>query len=404
MNTFLDRAMAAVSRGLSIIPCRPKSKNPLAKHGAKSRVNTEEGVRQFATEVPEDCNYGICSDECFTILETDDRTKLIDLLGNPLPATLCVSARANRGYWVFAQTPKSLGVKGSPKYAGVWEWRHTNQYCVGFGSIHPDTGTEYKLVLDVPIIPIPDWLVDKLLELHNAQKTKDRVPPPLVNATYERGNFTYENVENMLSALRDRNSEFDFEDGSPTAGRGWNVRCWNDAEHTEPGQPINSSSVVWVNERGFAMAHCSHNHCGYGWKEFVSNWNAADLQDKITKPWSVTLGGQQTPVLEEDTLQPKAHEIIARPFTDLGNADRFVAAFGDAFRHTSAKGWFAWDGTRWAPEAKDAVFRAAIETVLKIKEEANLYADDDEGKKKRMAVYKWASSSQSSSKLESLLH
>lgn len=404
-TTFSDRAMAAVQRGLSIIPCRPRSKNPLAKHGAKSRVNTEEGVRQFAADVPEDCNYGICSDERFTILETDDRANLTKLLGRPVPTTLCVSARANRGYWVFAQTPKTLAVNGSPKYAGTWEWRHQNQYCVGFGSIHPDTGFEYKLVTDVEPAPMPDWLVDKLLELHEGLKTKNRVPAA-VPSEDEKGRFTYENVEEMLAALQERNLEFEYEDGKPTAGRGWNVRCWNDAQHTDPGMPINSSSVVWVNERGFAMAHCSHNHCGYGWKEFVANWNIADLQEKITKPWSVTLGGRMPIAAEEGEkpAPPKPREIIARPFTDLGNADRFVASFGDSFRHTAAKGWLAWDGARWAPEARDTVFRAAIEAVLKIREEAGIYADDEDGKKSKLAVYKWASASQSSSKLEALLH
>ena len=163
LSTFADRTIPAVQRTFSIIPVQPRGKAPL--RGAKSRVNTEEGVQAFAAQVPSDANYGICSDDRYTILETDDRARFTALLGQPLPATFCVSARPNRGYWIFEQTPKTLAITGCPTQPGLFEWRHTNQYCVGFGSIHPDTGKEYRIVADVAPAPFPDWLVEKLLAL-----------------------------------------------------------------------------------------------------------------------------------------------------------------------------------------------------------------------------------------------
>lgn len=160
--TFKERALLAVQRGLSIIPCEPNGKGPL--RGAKSRTNTVAGVEGFAAAVPENANYGVCSDETFTILETDDVRKLISLLG-PIPRTLTVSARQNRGYWIFRQTEKTLAVKNCPTAPGLFEWRHVNQYCVGFGSVHPITQQPYKIVVDTDPIPFPDDLVDKLLTL-----------------------------------------------------------------------------------------------------------------------------------------------------------------------------------------------------------------------------------------------
>lgn len=160
--TFKERALLAVQRGLSIIPCEPNGKGPL--RGAKSRTNTVAGVEGFAAVVPENANYGVCSDETFTILETDDVRKLISLLG-PIPRTLTVSARQNRGYWIFRQTEKTLAIKNCPTAPGLFEWRHVNQYCVGFGSIHPITQQPYKIVVDTDPIPFPDDLVDKLLAL-----------------------------------------------------------------------------------------------------------------------------------------------------------------------------------------------------------------------------------------------
>ena len=164
--TFYERAMEAVNRGLSVIPCKPRSKEPLAPNGAKSRVNTEAGVLAFAARVPEDCNFGICSDENFTIVETDDRAKFFECLGRPMPATLTVSARPNRGYFVFENTDRARSISGCPKSSeAVFEWRRENQYCCGWGSIHPGTGKPYELIKDLKPIPIPDWLVDRLLEL-----------------------------------------------------------------------------------------------------------------------------------------------------------------------------------------------------------------------------------------------
>jgi hypothetical protein len=177
-SNFTDRALPAVQRNFSIIPVQPRGKVPL--RGAKSRVNTEEGVRAFAAQVPADANYGLCSDENFTILETDDRARFTALLGKSLPITFCVSARDNRGYWIFEQTSKTLAITGCPTQPGLFEWRHTNQYCVGFGSIHPETGKEYRIVADVAPVPFPDWLVEKLLAL--AKETSPSSKPGVTGA------------------------------------------------------------------------------------------------------------------------------------------------------------------------------------------------------------------------------
>lgn len=148
----------------SLIPCEPKGKGPL--RGAKSRVNTEEGVKAFAAQFPNNINYGICSDETYTILETDDRERLVSLLGRPIPASFCVSARPNRGYWIFRQTPETLALKKNPTVPGLFEWRHVNEYCIGPGSIHPDTEKEYRNIVDMQPTPVEAWLHEGLLKLH----------------------------------------------------------------------------------------------------------------------------------------------------------------------------------------------------------------------------------------------
>ncbi|MFT4098612.1 MAG: phage/plasmid primase, P4 family, partial [Rhodoblastus sp.] len=59
------------------------------------------------------------------------------------------------------------------------------------------------------------------------------------------------------------------------------------------------------------------------------------------------------------------------PMTDLGNAERFFARFGQRFRYCAEIGWLAWDGRRWNPEQADAkVMLAEHETVRGIQDEA----------------------------------
>lgn len=64
------------------------------------------------------------------------------------------------------------------------------------------------------------------------------------------------------------------------------------------------------------------------------------------------------------------------PLTDMGNAERFVARFGDDFRFTTAKGWMGWDGRRWhvldqENDVTPAVVMAAVfKTVRAIQDES----------------------------------
>lgn len=63
------------------------------------------------------------------------------------------------------------------------------------------------------------------------------------------------------------------------------------------------------------------------------------------------------------------------PLTDAGNAERFMARFGDRFLYVEEWGWLAWDGRRWNREEADAlVAHAEFETVRAIQDEAKAIA------------------------------
>jgi putative DNA primase/helicase len=61
------------------------------------------------------------------------------------------------------------------------------------------------------------------------------------------------------------------------------------------------------------------------------------------------------------------------PLTDMGNAMRFVARFGEDFLYVEQWGWMAWDGKRWnGHEAEAMVQRAVHRTIMAIADEARI--------------------------------
>lgn len=71
--------------------------------------------------------------------------------------------------------------------------------------------------------------------------------------------------------------------------------------------------------------------------------------------------------------------------TDLGNADRLMAWYGDFIRYTEEAGWVAYDGRKWdATGGQKVVHRMANDVVRKIRDEANFFDGDTGRWAKRM--------------------
>src|SRR5262245_20340730 len=82
----LQRAEAILARGCSIIPLLPGKKDPDTSlvpkidgkpgtGGAAQRTREIDKAREWAIASP-NANIGLCADEQFTILETDDEDRL----------------------------------------------------------------------------------------------------------------------------------------------------------------------------------------------------------------------------------------------------------------------------------------------------------------------------------------
>jgi P4 family phage/plasmid primase-like protien len=85
--------------------------------------------------------------------------------------------------------------------------------------------------------------------------------------------------------------------------------------------------------------------------------------------------------------------------TDLGNARRLVRRAGERIRFARGRGWFAWDGRRWAPDVTGEVMRLAKEAVESIFDEARAAGATRQAEE----LAKWAVRSQDAPRLDALL-
>jgi putative DNA primase/helicase len=179
-------------------------------------------------------------------------------------------------------------------------------------------------------------------------------PKPIV-ITEERGPFTVDNTEQMLSSIRDRNPEFDFTPAKSSLGHTWWVRCpgtmehgWHDgAQHSQPDSGLSSASIVWVNDRGFADFKCFHAHCdGREWKAFVAALGAADLQRVITKR------PEQGPFFGSNAGTVAGPE--APPFfSDQALAENFTQLNQDQIAYLDRGKWATFVDSLWVEDPND---------------------------------------------------
>ncbi len=98
--------------------------------------------------------------------------------------------------------------------------------------------------------------------------------------------------------------------------------------------------------------------------------------------------------------QPAVKPSDTFELSDLGNAERLIAKYGDDFRYTHSLGWFAWNGFRWVRDDGDLLIRRrCIDVVRGIHDEAVNTAED---KEKFKSLKKFAVKSEAASKINAI--
>lgn len=174
----------ALDRGLTIHPVKPRNKEPWLNNWPKQASRDPEVIQSWITRFPTS-NYGVAASDDYCILESDNLGELQSRVSKQLPATYKVQARANRPHMYFKQTEASRKA-GNMDCPGIFEFKQSNRYVVGQGSVHP-TGAVYECLADEPIAPIPDWLIADLQRIRSGSGLKVSAPVPKDGEVYGEG-------------------------------------------------------------------------------------------------------------------------------------------------------------------------------------------------------------------------
>jgi putative DNA primase/helicase len=189
LTPFEQRAMAMVSRGIPVTVLRVKDKPAILPEWQKTATTDITQIQKWAAQYPENNVGAVARAEIGAVffLEIDSNEVLRRIkteTGKAMPDTFSVRSSPKRGHFYFKHTAKSIAcgniAQGYVK-GGDWSLRADGQYVVAPGSISPKTGQPYTIIDDLPIIGIPDWLVEWCESQRESKlKPAEREPGELV--------------------------------------------------------------------------------------------------------------------------------------------------------------------------------------------------------------------------------
>ncbi len=158
----LDSALSNAARGFRVFPASGKA--PLIQDRWTLATTDSEQIIKWWTQFP-DANPGVvCGPSNLTVVDVDtglaDEPSLVrwmDELG--LPKTYAVQTGGDgfrvQLYYSGTRSTVHHDLKGCGG-----EIRSIGAHVMGARSIHPDTGREYRILWDLPIVPLPDAVRD----------------------------------------------------------------------------------------------------------------------------------------------------------------------------------------------------------------------------------------------------
>src|SRR5579862_7531203 len=163
-------ALDALSRGLYVFPCKPRSKQPdgtLVPNGVINASNDEKIVSGWFTF---NDNIGVATGKSGIAIVDEDHG-IADLAAfeawrtrNAIPETFTVRTGRRDGFRTqqyFLAVPEDASRLGLRKWSldgASGEFRAGNGYGLYAGSIHPDTRASYYILKDLPFAMLPDCL------------------------------------------------------------------------------------------------------------------------------------------------------------------------------------------------------------------------------------------------------
>lgn len=280
MSSFLEIALRNAARGFRVHPLYPyvdglgveanaRCKRAILPGWPSLATRDTAQIEKWAYQFPGG-NVGVMAGDELAIVETDHLPTLEARLGFPIPDCYRVQARENRPHCYFLSTERSRSSFVSGKsVAGVFEFKAGNLYCVSEGSTHP-TGAEYKLLVDMPLCPIPDELVTGLERIKGkppASISDGVAKPQAVEQFIERFTAYCDRVGVAVTNVRTLPNGKVLIDTDP---------CLLHADHV---------GAVGITADGVRCVQCFHARCAIGW----AKWRRA-VEAKLKVPMHLETG------------------------------------------------------------------------------------------------------------------
>jgi putative DNA primase/helicase len=313
--SFKEIAMPLVKRGIPVIPVLPRKKEAVLKAWQNLATTDVKVIEEWNEENPQYNAGAVAKLDGFWMLDCDVpdlQQKIEEETGNAFPQTF--SVRSSKGqHFYFKHTTASRSLKRNIQLKDehgtlLGDVKTHNSYVVAPGSIHP-SGKLYEVADDSPIVDAPDWLVTWIKGQHEHAMADEQHAATSGKKIKEgeRNNALFK------SARKLRKSGLSQSDALTDLLVINNDMC-------EP--PLEKVEVHKIIESAYSYAP---THSG--------------LQELIDKP---------------DTLS----------HTDLGNAQRLVAAEGENIRYCyKNKSWYVWDDRTWLKDESGEIHRVAKRTV-----------------------------------------
>src|SRR5882762_3080211 len=146
--TPLDGALFMASLGIPQTPLRARTKVAFLPEFQKFATTDPAQIRKWAEEYP-GSNFGSVGreGEYFTFeADSTDVRKRFEATGGKFTSTLIVASRSGRGHRWYRSTPEVKNIQQAFTKHGDFSVRAKNMYCVSPGSVHPETGEQYRLI------------------------------------------------------------------------------------------------------------------------------------------------------------------------------------------------------------------------------------------------------------------
>ncbi len=402
---LMDAALAYAARGWPVFPCSPRDKRPLVpadKDAAGKAIKGTGGVKKASLDAEQirawwmrwpDAMIGVAmGDNGLFALDYDPRTdadtgeewtldrlkaELEAQIGGPLPMSLA-SRTPSGGVHVYMRQPSAgdpIRNRGNlPQHVDV---RGQGGYVIAPPSVRHDGG-RYRWLRDDPDAPIVDAPAS-LVSILQSRKGATAGGLSLTEGVGEaeaREKYALAALDRECRAIR-------------SAPAGKRQDALNRGAYCV-AQLVAAGAIGEPRARSAVMAAAFAN---------PGNDDQSAIQATIDSGWAAGLavprdlssvgarsaarprnalpagGGDRSdrqPLYDPDT-DALHRALCCYPMTDLGNAERFAARFGDRVRYVDKMGWMAYDGRRFVLDGAEALIGGWVhETVRAIRDEARV--------------------------------